>query len=102
MLASRIQEEHQASTVAARRSLSHAIRCGELLLEAKAQIKHGQWLPWLKKQCAIPPGTAQLLYAFGESRNTQRCGFEPTGSRRPVDRKEPHGMAILLMGITIG
>jgi hypothetical protein len=58
VLAARIQKEHKASTRAVRRGLTHAIRAGELLLEAKAQIKqqygHGHWLPWLKKSCAIP------------------------------------------------
>jgi hypothetical protein len=28
-------------------SVEHAIRAGELLLEAKAQLSHGEWLPWL-------------------------------------------------------
>ena len=29
-------------------ALGHAIRAGELLIEAKARCKHGEWLPWLK------------------------------------------------------
>ena len=28
-------------------AVAHAIRAGELLVEAKAQLEHGQWLPWL-------------------------------------------------------
>jgi hypothetical protein len=31
-----------------RGTLAAAIRLGELLIEAKAQLKHGQWLPWLE------------------------------------------------------
>jgi len=35
-LAARIRSEHEAHTVAMRRSLEHAIAAGELLIEAKA------------------------------------------------------------------
>jgi hypothetical protein len=34
-------EQHWQSAVA------HAIRAGQLLVEAKTQVKHGEWLPWL-------------------------------------------------------
>jgi hypothetical protein len=29
-------------------AVRHAIRAGELLTEAKSQVKHGEWLPWLE------------------------------------------------------
>jgi hypothetical protein len=29
----------------------HAIRCGELLIQAKRQAGHGNWLPWLSLNC---------------------------------------------------
>jgi len=35
-LAARIRSEHEAHTVAMRRSLEHAMAAGELLIEAKA------------------------------------------------------------------
>ena len=40
--------------------MRHAIEAGALLLEAKEQLKHGQWLPWLKDHCTISERTAQL------------------------------------------
>ena len=45
-LAARIRAEHEAVIIFMKKGLERAIRAGELLLEAKAQIgKHGQWLP---------------------------------------------------------
>jgi hypothetical protein len=59
-LAFRIRAEHEAATIATTRSLHHAMQAGELLLEAKEQLKHGQWTPWLKQHCNIPDRTARL------------------------------------------
>jgi len=47
-LAGKIEAEHQAAIGAARSAMEHAIRCGQLLLEAKASIGHGGWLPWVE------------------------------------------------------
>ena len=46
-LAARIKAEHEAVSTALKESVAHAIAAGELLIEAKAQLGHGQWLPWL-------------------------------------------------------
>jgi Protein of unknown function (DUF3102) len=58
-LAARINAEHEAVTGFVRQGLQSAINAGNLLLEAKAQIKHGEWLPWLREHCQIPERTAQ-------------------------------------------
>jgi hypothetical protein len=58
-LAARIKAEHDASTLAIKRGVEHAIRCGRLLIDAKEQIKHGQWLPWLRDHCGVNERTAQ-------------------------------------------
>lgn len=58
-LAARINAEHEASAKAIKRGLKHAIACGRLLLEAKAQLRHGAWLPWLRDHCGVPERTAQ-------------------------------------------
>ena len=59
-LAVRIKAEHEAVTLALNESVRHAIAAGELLIEAKAQLQHGQWLPWLRDRCNISERTAQL------------------------------------------
>ena len=47
-LAGRIKSEHEAVATALKESVRHAIVAGELLIEAKGQVPHGQWLPWLR------------------------------------------------------
>jgi hypothetical protein len=59
-LAARINAEHETVTKFRKQSLEGAIRAGKLLIEAKAQLKHGGWLPWLREQCQVPERTAQL------------------------------------------
>jgi len=52
-LAQAIEAEHHATVSAFRATLEHAIRCGELLLEAKKLLGHGDWLPWIKKNLTL-------------------------------------------------
>jgi hypothetical protein len=58
-LAQAIDREHQAALGAARSLTEHAIRCGELLLQAKADVGHGGWLEWVETNCAFSQRTAQ-------------------------------------------
>src|SRR4051794_17958061 len=46
-LAERIEHEHRLAEGCARDALEHAFRCGELLLQAKRIVGHGNFLPWL-------------------------------------------------------
>ena len=57
-LAARIRAEHEAAAAFMKRGLERAINAGNLLIEAKAQLKHGQWLPWLAEHCQLPERTA--------------------------------------------
>ena len=45
---------------------------GRCLLEAKAQLKHGEWLPWLRDEVAFSEASAQrymrLAREYGKSR----------------------------------
>ncbi len=58
-IAERIRSEHGEVGAALTRGIVHAITAGELLIEAKAKLKHGQWEPWLAENCAIPARTAR-------------------------------------------
>ncbi|MCZ6653209.1 MAG: DUF3102 domain-containing protein [Planctomycetota bacterium] len=58
-LAMRINEEHAKAEAAMRDGLSHAVEAGKLLIEAKAQHKHGGWLKWLAANFTSTPRTAQ-------------------------------------------
>jgi hypothetical protein len=67
-LAARIRAEHEATSAALKSSAEHGIAAGELLIEAKAKMPHGQWLPWLKDNCAMSERTAQLYMRLAKNR----------------------------------
>jgi Protein of unknown function (DUF3102)/DNA N-6-adenine-methyltransferase (Dam) len=73
-LAVRIEAEHQAAIGAARTAIEHAVECGKLLLEAKAQIGHGGWLPWVE---------ANLSFGDRQARKYMRLAqhFDQIGSQ---------------------
>ncbi len=58
-LAIEINEFHERATEAARTAAELARECGELLNQAKAQIGHGGFLPWLETNCRVKPRQAQ-------------------------------------------
>jgi hypothetical protein len=58
-LAAEIMAAHTAALTASRSAVEHARRAGELLLQKKAQLAHGQWLPWLAANCDLKVRTAQ-------------------------------------------
>jgi hypothetical protein len=67
-LAARIRAFHEAAAEGLRRSVENAMAAGDLLIEAKAQLKHGQWLPWLRDHCAMSERTAQLYMRCAKNR----------------------------------
>lgn len=60
VLAGEIKAAHAGVMDAATTAAERAIVAGKALIEAKALVKHGQWLPFLKKHCDLPERTAQL------------------------------------------
>jgi hypothetical protein len=67
-LAARIKAQHAAVSIALKDSVRHAIEAGALLIEAKAQVPHGQWLPWLHDHCTMAERTAQLYIRCAKNR----------------------------------
>ena len=67
-LAARIVAEHTAIHGLLSDSIRRAISAGELLIEAKAMVQHGQWLPWLRDHCKISERTAQLYMRCAKNR----------------------------------
>ena len=45
-----INLEHQLANSKANEAVQHATNCGLMLLQVKASLNHGEWLPWLKQQ----------------------------------------------------
>lgn len=60
ILAAQIADEVCKAENAWRDALGHAIRAGELLIEAKGLVKHGEWLSWLAENFLGSDRTARL------------------------------------------
>jgi hypothetical protein len=60
VLAAEIKIAHAGVKSAAKVAAEHAIEAGQALIEAKALLKHGEWLPWLKEHLGFSDRTAQL------------------------------------------
>ena len=54
-----IRAEHEAVTTAAKTTVAHAMRAGQLLIEAKASLSHGSFIYFLEEHCQIKRRTAQ-------------------------------------------
>ncbi|MCH8839366.1 MAG: DUF3102 domain-containing protein [Planctomycetes bacterium] len=67
-LASEINAEHQACMQAAGKAIEHAMRCGDLLSEAKAKCPYGEWQDWLKQNFDASSRTARAYMRLAENR----------------------------------
>jgi len=52
-LAAEINFLHEEAERHANMAVVYAARCGAKLLEVKASLDHGQWLPWLRANCRV-------------------------------------------------
>ena len=66
-LAEQINHEHQQAEDSAKKAISHALAAGRLLVEAKSQVKHGEWLPWLKANCDVSDRQAQRYMKLADN-----------------------------------
>jgi hypothetical protein len=71
-----------------------AIAIGRLLTEAKKQIPHGEWLPWLRKEFAWSKSAAarfmQVYKKFGGDKQISQIGkFEPSTLYLLAEEKTP-------------
>ena len=46
-----INKEHRLARESAETAVDHAIRCGQLLIEKKKTLAHGEWIPWIEHNC---------------------------------------------------
>ena len=60
VLAEQINAEHLGCEQSFEAGLQHAIKAGELLQQAKALCRHGEWGQWLELNCEFSVRTAQL------------------------------------------
>lgn len=50
-LAEEIRNEHQACLSTMRQGVEHALKVGELLVQARELVKHGEWEEWVRTNC---------------------------------------------------
>jgi len=58
-IAERINEAHEAVGASMRATLERAKAVGDLLHEAKGEVKHGGWAAWVEAHCRFSARTAQ-------------------------------------------
>jgi phage N-6-adenine-methyltransferase len=78
-LVERINAAHDAAHGAARTAIEKAVECGQLLLEAKASIGHGGWLPWVKANLSFSDRQARKymrLAQHAEELPNRNCGSD--------------------------
>lgn len=100
-LAGEIRAEHEQAQEAFASAVEHAVRCGELLLEAKAQVGHGGWGAWLDEHFPASRRSAQgymrLARHGAEAQALAHLGVEgalrelaaPPPDREPLAPDEP-------------
>jgi Protein of unknown function (DUF3102) len=60
-LAAVANREHVLARKAGESMVDHAIRAGKALIAAKAQVSHGEWLPWLETNFE---GSEQMAHRY--------------------------------------
>jgi hypothetical protein len=94
-LAAELAAEHQRCEAAYRRALEHALRCGDLLIEAKAQLPRGEWGDWLANNFPASDRTARGYMQLARNRHQiERRPVADSGIRAALKelaapRKEP-------------
>lgn len=62
-----INDEYRQAENAWQRTAEHAIRCGQLLHQAKLNLEHGNWTTWLEENFAGSPRVAQRYMQLAEA-----------------------------------
>ncbi len=101
-LAREINTEHGHVERYKRSTIKHAIRCGELLLEMKQRVGHGNWLAWVEEHFEASERTARNYMEIAKSAaaadlsdaTTMRSALRALASRSEASRApklEPKG-----------
>ena len=71
--------------------------CGVMLIEAKSQVAHGQWLGWIKVNLTMSSRTAQLYMLFANA-NTQPVTHLADGIKTVKDAMVACGSLVPAVG----
>jgi hypothetical protein len=67
-LAKRIRSEHKAAQTAMCHAVAHALKVGDLLIQAKAAVPSGTWHRWLRTHCELSKRTALRYVQLAQHR----------------------------------
>jgi hypothetical protein len=84
LTATEIHAEHEAAQRCARDAVAHAIRAGELLLEAKAALPHGAFGAWLRANVEFSDRTAQGYMRLAKLDDEKRNGVADLSLRQAL------------------
>jgi len=102
-----INEAHRLARQCAGSAVEHAIRCGELLQEVKASLKHGEFGPWIEAHCGFDRSTATRYMkaarqiATGVAISSLRHLFPSGQPQEPQHRKDPEPLPIDGCDVTV-
>lgn len=88
-LADDINTEHELAQSSQQTSVEHAVRCGQLLLEAKAGLDHGEFTPWIEANCKFSVRSAKAYMQV--ARAAQKGSVLPFSSLRQALGNESGG-----------
>jgi hypothetical protein len=92
-----INAEHGQVETYKHNTIQHAIRCGELLLEMKQRVGHGNWLAWVEEHFEASERTARNYMEIAKSaavadlhnETTMRSALRALASRsQPKEQKD--------------
>jgi hypothetical protein len=69
-LAARIREKQDGIRNVYKLGIEYAMDAGDLLIEAKDKLVHGQWGPWLEANCEMSARTARRYMLLASNRDT--------------------------------
>lgn len=81
-----INSEHAKASKHADRAVEHARRAGELLLEVKSHLPHGEWILWLTANCEVSDRQAQryMRAARGLPISPQRIKYDAMADLKSI------------------
>jgi hypothetical protein len=68
-LIAEINNEHRLAKSHADQTIKHAVRCGELLLQQKDRLPHGQFMAWIAQNCEFSGRSARNYMKVAENFN---------------------------------
>jgi hypothetical protein len=81
--AQNINEAHQCARESMENAVEWAVKCGQLLAAKKAELKHGEFMPWVEKHCDFSIRTASD-YMRGAAKYAENGSTLPFSSLRQL------------------